>query len=79
MTEHPAAVHHRSVTLVSHYRTGDMRALAVLLDEIGDDPELTGAAIVSLVQLASRVLDERPEDPDAWLRASLVTLSQATP
>jgi hypothetical protein len=79
MTENPTAVHRRSVALVSHYRTGDLRAFAVLLDEIGNDPELTGAAIVSLVQLTSRVLDEQPEDPDAWLQASLVTLSQAAP
>lgn len=76
--EHPARVHGRAIALVTHYRAGDMQAVATLLDELHDGGvEITGATLASLTQLCSRVLDERPTDPDAWLQAALLHLAAA--
>lgn len=65
----PATVHGHTIDLVRHYRAGDMRTVHSLLGDLAE-PEDSGAAIASLVQLVSRVLDDRPADPDAWLDAT---------
>lgn len=73
---HPVVIHRRAIALVRHYRNRDMRAVATLLAEL-TGPEDSGAALCSLVQLCSRVLDERPTNPDTWLQDALLHLAQA--
>lgn len=74
----PAAVHGHAIALVRHYRAGDMRTVGALLGDLAE-PEDSGAAIASLVQLVSRVLDDRPADAEAWLEYARLTLAQDDP
>lgn len=74
----PATVHGHTIAMVCHYRAGNMRTVGSLLGELAG-PEDSGAAIASLVQLVSQVLDDRPADPEAWLDNARRTLAGATP
>lgn len=73
MAMRPATVHGHTIAMVRHYRAGDMRTVRSLLGDLAE-AEDSGAAIASLVQLVSRVLDDRPVDPDAWLDNARQTL-----
>lgn len=70
----PAAVRGHTIAMVRHYRAGEMRAVGSLLGDLAE-PQDAGAAIASLVQLVSRVLDDRPDDADAWLQDALRSLT----
>lgn len=73
-TSHPAFVHGRSLAVVHHFRTGDLPAVAALLNEL-TSPVSAGATISSLVQVVNRLLDDR-DDGDQWLQAALLHLAQ---
>ncbi|MGH4026316.1 MAG: hypothetical protein ACRDRV_17215 [Pseudonocardiaceae bacterium] len=74
MTMRPAAVRGHTIAMVRHYRAGEMHAVGSLLGDLAE-PQDAGAAIASLVQLVSRVLDDRPDDAEAWLQDALRSLA----
>ena len=76
----PAAVRGHTIAMVRHYRAGEMHAVGSLLGDL-TEPQDAGAAIASLVQLVSRVLDDRPDDAEAWLQGTqlAVMLDDDTP
>lgn len=61
-----AAMHNRTLALVRHYRNSDKTALGALISELAESDD-AGAAIASLVELLSWVLDDHPLDADDWL------------
>lgn len=71
-----ASVHGTALSLVHHYRVGDLPAVACLLAEL-DGPERAGEVIASLCQLCCRIIDERPIDGHAWLSEAMLRLAEA--
>jgi hypothetical protein len=75
--EHPATFHRRSYALVRQFRAGDQEAIGAILAEVyaSPDPYTVPATMMSLVEMASRVLTEFADDPDAYLEAALLHLA----
>lgn len=83
MTEDPAdAVFRRAQAvaagLLAHHRANDPEAMATLLGQTvpdSDDPEIVESAqravVLALTELAEDALNEKPDDPDAWLAERL--------
>ncbi|MGQ0482902.1 MAG: hypothetical protein ACT4O0_17990 [Pseudonocardia sp.] len=65
----------RVVSLVTHFRANDHRAVRTILDEIGSSPVMAGATISALVKLVNTLDSERPSDLDEWLRGVLLRLA----
>jgi hypothetical protein len=64
--------------LLAHHRANDPDGMAELLGQTvpdSDDPEIVESAqravVLALTELAQDALDEKPDDPDAWLAERL--------